>query len=95
MFISLNLQIQPDSSSNHVYLDNYPGAGGGGGTQIVGGINGGVKPNLDQLTNLPGLDHDFKDDYFKGGGGVEHIAPKHGGASPTSGFSSQKTGFKL
>ena len=92
-------QFLPDSSSNHYFIVNYQGAGGGGGTQIGGGIYGGVKPNLDQLIHLPGLDHDYKDDYLKGrgsgGGGADHDAPKHGGASPTSGFGSQKTDFKL
>ena len=33
------------------------------------GINGSVKPNMDQLINLPGLDNDYSDDYFKGGPG--------------------------
>jgi len=59
-------------------------------TQNGHGINGGgaVKPNMDQLINIPGIDNDYSDDYLKGGGGNSSGVLKPGGASPSSGFDS-------
>lgn len=60
-----------------------------------------MRPNIDQLAHLPGLDNDYSDDYLKGGGGLGSTSAgaigglKPGGMSPTGGFGSQKSTFKI
>ena len=67
-------------------------------TQLGHGMNGHVKPNIDQLINLPGLDNDYSDDYLKGGGGIGTggvLKPGGGNTSPGSGFGSLKATSKI
>ena len=66
-------------------------------THAGSGINGSVKPNMDQLINLPGLNSDYSDDPFhlKGGGGNSSGVIRPGVGSPGSGFGSQKASLKI
>lgn len=99
-FNHLRSSSAPEHLSN-LFIVNFPGGGiGGSGTYNVGGGingNGGVKPNLDQLISLPGLDNDYNDDYLKGGGSNSSggLNGMKGSGSPVTGFAAGKTSFKL